>query len=625
MRNWFARIAIVFMLSWSGAAQANALKDSWECAKASGNLAIKSQTDLYKKAEAMADKAGPLAICLAKTGPEGQALAATSSALTALRLAKPSLLPKGQCESRIKGIATKPFAQGIAALMPNGGAKSSLLSAANSDSANQLVWDQIGSAPPPFSSIPNQIECGCLVSDGALTLTDISEITNAIANTSNKCAGMLDSLGLGFINDIGSYAGKLAKSLAYGLSDKWDEVIGGQSDPAPPGAVFKMFFGDHLDGVAINMAKYPSNWQSKTYGNQQGWKCNYNMNSGQWEGQCYVTLDQLNALCADYYDNHKMSASNAKKTCNSYRDTLLAAATPKSKQYAAIAALPSLYNLTINDWLKTEWLWRFPTTYSPGTYDFDNGNVSSWAKSDPQAGTLRNQWADVVGSPFTNPTSVVAGQKYEANGILAISRALVLEVGNDPQKATALAFASAISPLQDKLRKAWGDNRKYVAFYNLREWYPKPTFGFRYGCASGEIEAACAAAMEAKFDKQCFTPLSELYIAGTMGIGFPARYNGVKNKCSAQLAPILAATAKLDANAAAATQGKCSERLGRDEAAACNAKARKSYYDCAAIALKQGKDDAGQCLAARQLGADILKQLENGSKPKPAEEPSRKP
>ena len=135
---------------------------------------------------------------------------------------------------------------------------------------------------------------------------------------------------------------------------------------------------------------------------------------------------------------------------------VLAAATPKSKQYAAIAALPSLYNLTINDWLKTEWLWRFPTTYSPGTYDFDNGNVSSWAKSDPQAGTLRNQWADVVGSPFTNPTSVVAGQKYEANGILAISRALVLEVGNDPQKATALAFASAIRPVAGQAAQGLG-------------------------------------------------------------------------------------------------------------------------------------------------------------------------
>jgi hypothetical protein len=131
--------------------------------------------------------------------------------------------------------------------------------------------------------------------------------------------------------------------------------------------------------------------------------------------------------------------------------------------------------------------------------------------------------------------------------------------------------------------------------------------------------------MEAKFDKQCFLPLSELYITGTMGIGFPARYTGVKNQCTGQLAPILAAAAKLDANAATATQGKCSERLGREGAAECNAKARKSYYDCAAVALKQGKDDASQCLAIRQLGRDILQQVGNGPKPKPADPPSRKP
>ena len=625
MRRLIMRVVLVcgLALGAGSAAHANALKDSWNCAKASGNLAIKSQTDLYKKAEAMAEKAGPLAVCLAQTGPEGQALVVTSSALTALRLAKPSLLPKGQCEPRIKGLATKPFAMGIAALMPSGGAKSSLLSAANSSDANDLVWNQIDSSPPPISSISNQIKCGCLISDGALTLTDISEITNAIAGASDTCASMLDSLGLGFINDIGSYAGKLAKSLAYGVSGQWDETIGGQSDPGPPGAVFETFFGRHLNEVAVNMAKNSSSWQSKTYGNQQGWKCNYNMNSGAWEGQCYVTLEQLNALCADYYDEHKMSAANGKKTCNSYRDTLLAAAGAKSKYYAATAALPSLYNMTVNDWLKTEWLWRFPTTYQPGAYNFDNGNVSSWSKSDPQATGLRNQWSDVVGSPFTNPTSVVAGENYTADGILAISRALVLEVGNDPQKATALAFASTISPLQDRVRKAWGDNRSNVAFYNLREWYPKPTFGFRYGCSSGEIEGACAAAMEAKFDTSCFTPLSELFVTAQYSSGFPARYMGVKTKCMAELAPILVAAAKLDGDMASATQAMCTERAAREEIAACNEKARKLYYDCAATALKQGKDTASQCLAARQLGANILKQLQKA--PKPAEPPQRKP
>ena len=281
MRIWLQRIVIVLAFSWSDAAHANALSDSWKCAKNAGLSSAAIGVDLYKKGEALAKDAGPLAICLGKTGPEGQALIVTSSALTALRLAKPSLLPKGQCEARIKGIATKPFAMGISALMPSGGAKNTLLSAANSSDANQLVWDQIGSAPPPFSMIPNQIECGCLISDGALTLTDISQITNAVAKTSASCAAMLDSLGLGFINDIGSYASKLAKGLAYGASGKWDEVISGQSDPAPPGAVFELFYGTHLNTIAINMAKYPTNWQAQPYNNNNNWGCNYNANSGQ--------------------------------------------------------------------------------------------------------------------------------------------------------------------------------------------------------------------------------------------------------------------------------------------------------------------------------------------------------
>jgi hypothetical protein len=623
MRGLFARIIMLLLaIGWTGAAHANALSDSWKCAKNAGLSSASIGKDLYKKGEALAKDAGPLSVCLARTGPEGQALAVTSSAITALRLAKPSLLGD-KCESRIKSVATVPFGQGLSALMPASGAKTKLLSAINSENGQELFWAQLSQTPPPFSSVQGQIECGCLISDSALSLTDISEITNAVAKTSQTCAAMLDSLGLGFINDIGSYAGKLAKGLAYGASDKWDEWVSGQSNPAPPGAVFESFYGTHLDQLAIAMANSPNGWQAQKYNNNNNWGCNYNMNSGRWEGQCSITLDQLTALCADYYDEHKMSASNGKKTCNAFKDTLLAAATPKSKQYAAIAQLPMLYSMMIGKWLKDEWLWRMPKTYTPGIYNYDNGSVSGWVLSDPQAQSLRNEWSEIVGSPYKTASSAKPGEVYQTHGILAISRALVVEVGNDPALANALAFASVTSPLQDRVRKAWNDNRKGVALYTLREWLPAPTFGFRYGCASGDIMAACATAIEAKFDKMCFTPLAELYVTGTMGFGFPARYASIKNKCMEQISPILAAAAKLESNVASATQGMCTERATREEQASCNATARKSYYECAAVALKQGKNDASQCLAARQLGNDILKQLQKGTKPPPAPAPVR--
>lgn len=628
MRHWFWRIALLFLSLASAPAYANALSDSWSCAKASGNLAIKTQTDLYKKAEAMAANAGPIAACLAKTGPEGQALAVTSSALTALRLAKPSLLPKGQCETRIKGVATKPFANGLAALLPSGNAKNQLVAAAASDTANGIVWDQIGQLPPPFSSVPNQIECGCLLSDNALSLTDMSDITNAVAKSSASCAKMLDSLGLGFINDIGSYAGKLAKNLAYGASDQWDETIGGQSDPGPPGLVFEMFYGRNLRSIAINMAMYPSDWPNKAYFNNQGWKCAYNSNNGQWEGQCQPNFAQIHALCVDYYDSHKMSKSNATKVCNGYRDTVVAAATVESKRLAAIAQLPSLVEMTMLPWLKTEWLWRMPRSYIPGTYDYENGSNSGWAFSDPQASGLRNQWSTVIGSPFQNVGSAKPGEAYQATGILAIARSLVLELGNDAQMASGLAFASTLDPLRDKVRKAWSDDREGVARYELRSWYPTPTFGFRYGC-NGVLQAECAAALESRFDKLCFTPISELYVTGRPGPGFISRYSQAASKCREQLAPVFAAVQKLEAGEAQAVVGLCPTRATREEQTACNDAQIKVYRDCAAKALKNGKDDASQCMAAQTLGKSIIDQLGKGLKPPksnpPETPPSRKP
>jgi hypothetical protein len=638
MRYYMMRIILALSLAWAALAlsitpaHANALSDGWNCAKKAGMSSASIGKDLYKKGEALATKAGPIAICLGKTGPEAQALAVTSSSLTALRIAKPSLLGN-QCEARIKGIATKPFANGLASLLPASGAKNQLISAASSDTANQLVWDQIGQLPPPFSSVPNQIECGCLMSDAGLSMTDVSEVTNAISDTSASCAKALDSLGLGFINQIGSYAIGIAVSLVNGLSDNWDEWKG-QSDPGAPGAMYDFYFGDHMLDLASRLANTPgTTWNTAVFSHDTA-AC---ASSGQYE-YCKKTIPQIRNECVAYYDDHKMSKANATKVCDGYQTAMVGAATALSKQYIGRGALPSLIAGKMPTWVKEEWLWRTPKGYVPGNYDFDNGHVSGYSVNKDGNGVafLTNALIKILGSPGYKKNA--AAWDYQPSGIYATARSLVIELGNDPAKAQALAFAAATDPVRDELRAMWNKDRKYVAYYHLRDWYPKQAFGFRYGCSSGETEAACAAAMEAKFDKICFAPMSELYVTGISGIGFPARYAKVKTDCTAQMQPILAAAAKLDANLGQATQGLCSATGTRDEQAACNADAIKNYYECASIALKQGKDDASQCLAGRKLGADIFKQLQKGlpkpgntpqsqpqSRPKPEEPPSRKP
>lgn len=578
--------------------------------------------DLYKKGEALAKDLGPLSVCLAKSGPEGQALVATSSAITALRLAKPSLLPKGQCEPRIKGIVTKPFAMGLASILPDSGAKTSLLNAAKSETANALVWNQIGQLPPPFSSVPNQIECGCLISDGALTLADVSAITNAIAKTSETCAKMLDSLGLGFINDIGSYAGKLGKSLAYGASGQWDEWVLGQSNPLAPGAVFEAYFGSHLNVLAAAMAEKPNAWQGTKFNNTGGPGCSYNTNAGTWGPGCYVTLDELAGLCAAYYDDHKMSIGNGEKACSSYKETVVAGATPLAKHYAAEIALPGLYLIYLNTWIDDEWAWRLPKragfAQADGTF-----SVVSWSSLQAQ-----NEFAAITGSASKVPSKLYAGQSYEAFGVLATARALLNGVQFNPNLAVALAFAGAHEPARDKAREIWAKERTGYTLVQLQEWLPQPKMGYRYGCAPG-LAKECAAAMEVRFDKSCFKPLSELYltgpsIKGQTGLAFVARLNDEKKKCMAVLSPVLPASQKIAAGLDAHIKSQCTADRYGEINAACVAEKSAAYKDCALTAMKAGKDDVGQCLSARSIGADILKQLSK-PKPKPNEPTSRKP
>jgi hypothetical protein len=644
MRAVFCAILVLLGLAVANPVHANALSDSWQCAKKAGLSSVSIGKDLYKKGEALAEKAGPLSVCLAKTGPEGQALMVTSSALTALRLAKPALLPMNKCEPTIRGLATKPFATGLAALLPSGGARTKLISAVNSEVASDEIWNQIDQLPPPFSSVSNQISCGCLISDGALTLTDISEITNAISETSQSCGAMLDSIGLGFINDIGSYAGKLTKSLAYGVSGQWDQLVSGQGEPAPPGAVFQSYFGDHMDFfatvIAINTLKdTPANWV-----NEQEY---HDVKSCQYVGPsyCLKNVNQLTQMCIDYYDEHRMSKSNATKACNSYRNTAVAAANAKAQTYVALSKIPSLMDVAMLPWVKSEWLWRLPKTYQPGTYNYESGSVGDWTKSDPTGFALRNMWGDVLGNAGvkTNKNgSNYLKWDFEPTGIYATARVLMPELGNDPEKAAALSYASAVSPLQDKTRKIWNDSRKGVGLFQLRSWYPKPTWGFRYGCP-GNLENACASAIEAKFDKLCFTPFSELYVTGpsindTQVFVFVKRYDKAKAACQAATTPVLASAAKLDLGEATATNGLCPTIGTRDEQAACNAGMQTAYRDCAGAALKKGKEDVTQCMQGKSLGKSILEQIQKGMQtpgkakppvrqpsPPPAETPSRKP
>ena len=64
MQRELMRIAVVIFLicGWPTSVQANALSDSWKCAKNAGMSSVTIGADLYKKGEALAVDTGPMCI-----------------------------------------------------------------------------------------------------------------------------------------------------------------------------------------------------------------------------------------------------------------------------------------------------------------------------------------------------------------------------------------------------------------------------------------------------------------------------------------------------------------------------------------------------------------------------------
>ena len=406
---------------------------------------------------------------------------------------------------------------------------------------------------------------------------------------------MLDSAGLGFVNKIGGSVVKLGKDVASDLSGKYDEIIGQQSDPDPPGEVYQHHYGWLLNEAADNMAKHPNSWQSDKYA-----FCT------SAEG-CYQTLSQITENCIDYYDNHKMSKSNATKVCTGFQNTLTTAAAFKAKRIAALTQLSLISEARVVAWAKNDWQWRQPKTYVPSGFASAAGYIYDLTKNG-----VRHSWGGVFGFGAEEKNKSNDDKGKPSSGLFATSESLIAEVGYDAEKALNLAYAGALDPLRDELRAMWKKNRKGYGVYQLREWYSTPQDSYvyqgityykspsTYDCPK-YLAKTCAAAIEAKFDKVCYPPLSELYITepyvivkGKIGNTFMSRYLQKASACKGKLSPIIAAAKKLAAAEPGIIAGLCTPVLEKQKTD-CTQQLSDLYEACAIDELKAGNDDAAEC------------------------------
>jgi hypothetical protein len=601
MRTVMAVAALAAMINLSAPfAGADPFSKAWSCAKAAGMTQVSIGKDLYKKGEALAANGPEYAYCLGKAGPEAQVLAITTSAITAVRLASPGMLPKGgKCPNTLKGVATKPFASGIGALLPSGGFKTKLIEAARSDVAADQVWAQIDQLPPPFGSIGTQIDCGCLLSDGALTLTDISEVTTAVAKASSKCGDMLDEVGLGFVNDAGKYALKLGKEGYGAVSGAVDEVIGGQSDPEPAAEVFRIWFGDHVQWHAEQMALYPTTWSTKPME-----VCS----NPSWPAVCPIRISDAYSGCVSYYDNHKHSKSSGQKICGQFRDVAMAAAQKDAaklkSQMDALILVQQLEPL----WRKNDWDWRFP---AKGASTSDPTKIVTY---DPSAESHYG-FRDIFGEMKVNQSPKV--WLRNVTGVYVAARNLAPSLNNNPTQAVDLAYASVWPSLQNVVRVSWKNHASAISGYEAQKLFPTPAFGFTYGCPQS-LEKACVSLVNDTHQKECLPQIVDVYVTSPTQEEIYKKLIPRNSVCRAKIDPVIARAGKLNEDWPKVIQddaAKCNALADQPMREVCHTKLNADYLDCAEIALKKGKDSAATCFGARQLGTEFLKGIQGPKGP----------
>lgn len=604
----------------------NALGSAWNCAKSSAGGVANIGVDLAKKADAVASMGGELGVCLAKSGGDQTGFAITMGAITAIKIASPSSLPNGQCQSAIHGLLARPFAEGISVVMPASGAKSQLLGLINSPATGDALWQQFASLPPPIMTYASHVDCSCMLIDKAVSLADLSAVGNAISDVSDKCGAFLDDAGLGFINDYGSAAIEWTGGAYSSASGWWDRSLLGQSQHADPETVYQMYWRPYVveqanEWLGADDGRLPWHPQSNVMADQVA-AAGFSGLGSMWSvqqassgldalikadnacrngGKCTTSVGAIFDQCVIYYDDHTASKAHAQEWCATMRDQRFL---PDAKKLAGEFSADIQTRLLVQERLDAEhkkimaWQWRLPRRpgYQPG--DKFNG----WSAQLADNIALANLGhAQAFGAASRGPWD------YLLSGVFEAAREVLPNVGWSPQQAAELAFKGIRPTIDGNLRKAWQDWSHWDATSRLGEWLPVPAFGGKYGCPNegAPLASACTGKVISTYQKVCAGPvegahinavdLPDLYGAGR-------RLDTVKKNCLSWIVPQIEKANILSqpsADIGVYYQEFCAALPTRStEQENCQRRLGDAWLNCAseAYAAGQGENSAKQCL-----------------------------
>ena len=558
----------LFMLPIAGAAHAgpkDALKNAWQCTKATINVQVALGKTLVQKSEKVADLGTSAGVCLAEASADPEGFAVIAGVITAVKVASPGSLPNGQCYAKISGDLARPVAMALSAVLPSGTVKNQLIEKANSPELAQSLWKQISDLPPPVSTLASHVQCTCIILDDGLDLLDISEVTDAIADVSSSCAGLLDSVGLGFINTYGGKAIRWSKDQYTAISGDWDNLMG-QSNPAPDEVVYQRFYGTMVGNMAqviatkggavgtlkVDAPSYSSNYKGGGAGCYQ----NYDA--------CRVNMAQMLDNCVAYYDSHTLSPSSALEVCNRWQARFpgeVARLVKEHKGYTAfLVVAQSVKTRMFNDYG-----WRLPRHVSiPLNGPADPTQTTPWTKAQ-----VETAFVGIAGYP-TIPDPVLEPWTFTGTGVYAAAPRLLPLVAYNGPKTYELAYAALRPQIRAAILKEWAKAQYDVRLKYLPKVFPtKEAFAGPYGCpSSGPLVGQCSKYIENTFDNHCRTPLATLWADASDGGSALTAETGAVQACRAQLTPLVTSANDLSGDMAElqSYQQRCQVGAGRNEA-----------------------------------------------------------
>ena len=522
----------------------SAMKQSYQCAKQSAISTVELTGEIGKKAALAAEVAANASACTAVQGGNPAYYIASTGAISAVKAVSPKSVPTGMCASSVKGVVARPFIEGVSYLVPPGSVKDTITSSLKSDLVKDQLWKAIDNVPAakPFTM---QVDCACTTIDNGIAMTDLKAIGESIGRASNTCAAALDSLGLGFVNDIDNKVAEGFQQAYSGLSGGYDELVNGESDPKAPELVYHDYFGKFFDGAV----RHGSSRQHGKWLSVQNPQYASNM-ADAWE-------------CRKYYDQHKHSMSSATKICGEMENRFVSMVQAKAASNIEKATLLESISGDTDKYLSAMLAWRIPlppSSYSQGSFKSKLGSIQC---SDEDANFSRFWNCKTTGL-------------YEA---ALQARA----AGADKSSSLKVAFAASGENLGAQLVSYWDANRTPIRNHFYSKWYG-PAWEATYPCglAGQPFGDLCVKQMDLYYDFDCHIPMT---VAAAEGTSF-VRMEKAISACRTGLDSLRKDAATIATRAAITTfsadmKALCQPHGGsRTNGAACEAIVRDAATDC---------------------------------------------